>query len=38
MTNIKMLYYDRVDEFINELVLIQQANEKSLIIVPIGII
>ena len=38
MTNIKMLYYDRVDEFINELMLIQQANEKSVIIVPIGII
>ena len=38
MTNIKMLYCDRVDEFINELMLIQQANEKSVIIVPIGII
>ena len=38
MTNIKMIYYDRVDEFINELMLIQQANEKSVIIVPIGII
>ena len=38
MTNIKMLYYDRVDEFINELMLIQQANENSVIIVPIGII
>ena len=38
MTNIKMLYYDRVDEFINELMLIQHANEKSVIIVPIGII